>query len=104
MASFNVALPDKFSFEPNDWSKWITRFERFRIASELDNKPEETQVVTLIYSIGDDADDIFSALPMTADKRMKYDTEKSKLAGHFIIKRNVIFESAKFNLRFQKGE
>ena len=52
--------------------------------------------------MGDDADDIFSALPMTADERNKYDTVKSKLEGHFIIKRNVIFERAKFNLRFQK--
>ena len=39
---------------------------------------------------------------MTADERKKYDTVKSKLEGHFIIKRNVIFERAKFNLRFQK--
>ena len=52
--------------------------------------------------MGDYADDIFSALPMTADERKKYDTVKSKLEGHFIIKRNVIFEHAKFNLRFQK--
>ena len=32
----------------------------------------------------------------------KYDTVKSELEGHFIIKRNAIFEHAKFNLRFQK--
>ena len=102
MASFNVAPPDKFSFKPNDWPKSITRFERFRIASELDKKPQETQVATLIYSVGDEADDIVSALPMTADERKKYDTAKSKLEGHFIIKRNVIFECAKFDLRFQK--
>ena len=44
----------------------------------------------------------FSALPMTADERKKYSTVKSKLEGHFIIKRNVIFECAKFNLKFQK--
>ena len=89
-------------FNPNDWPKWITRFERLRVASELDKKPEETQVATLIYSMGDDADDIFSALPMTADERKRYDTVKSKLEGVTIIKRNVIFERAKFNLRFQK--
>ena len=52
--------------------------------------------------MGDDADDILSALPMTADERKKYDTVKSRLEGHFIIKRNVIFERAKFNPRFQK--
>ena len=62
-----VAPPDKFSFKPNDWPKWIARFECFRIASELDKKPEETQVAALIYSMGDDTDGIFSALPMKAD-------------------------------------
>ena len=52
--------------------------------------------------MGEDADDIYSALPMTADERKRYDPVKSKLDRHFIIKRNVIFERAKFNLRFQK--
>ena len=52
--------------------------------------------------MGDSADDIFSTLAMTADERKKYKTVKSKLEGHLIIKRNVIFERANFNLRFQK--
>ena len=39
---------------------------------------------------------------MTADERKKYDNAKSKLEEHFIIKRNVIFERAKLDLRFQK--
>ena len=39
---------------------------------------------------------------MAADERQKYDTVKSKLERHFIIKRNAIFAHAKFNLRFQK--
>ena len=68
----------------------------------MDKKPEKTQVATLIYSMGEDTDDILSALLMTADKRKKYDTVKSKLVGRFIITRNVIFEHAKFNLRFQR--
>ena len=52
--------------------------------------------------MGEDTNDIFSALPMAADERKKYDTVKSKLEGHFIIKRNAIFERAKLNLQFQK--
>ena len=39
---------------------------------------------------------------MTSDDRKKYDAVKAKFEGHFIIKRNVIFERAKFNLRVQK--
>ena len=45
---------------------------------------------------------IYLVLYQPADERKKYDTVKSKLEEHFIIKRNVIFERAKFNLRFQK--
>ena len=91
MASFNVAPPDKFSFKPNDWPMWITRFERFRIASKLDKKPEETQVATLIYSMGDDADDIFSALPVTADERKKYDDCKEQNGRTFYNKEKCHF-------------
>jgi len=102
MASFTIAPPDKFSFRPNDWPKWITRFERFRTASELDKKSQETQVATLIYSMGVEADEIFNSFTMTTEARKEYDAVKAKFEGHFIIKRNVIFERAKFNLRVQK--
>ena len=102
MASFNVAPPEKFSFKPEEWPKWIRRFERFRVASELNKKPENTQISTLIYSMGDEANDILSSFTMSDDDREKYDAVKAKFEGHFIIKRNVIFERAKFNLRVQK--
>ena len=102
MASVTVAPPDKFSFRPNDCPKLITRFERFRTASELDQKSEETQVTTLIYSMGEEADEIFNSFTMTSDDRKKYNAVKAKFERYFIIKRNFIFECAKFNLRVQK--
>ena len=102
MATFTVAPPEKFSFRPNDWPKWLQRWERFRVASELTKKPEETQIATFIYSMGEDADDIFSTLPLTAEERKVYNTVISKFESHFIIKRNVIFERAKFNQRIQQ--
>ena len=58
-ALYHVAPPDSFSFnKPEEWPKWIRRFELFRIASGLTEKSEETQVNTLIYAMGDEADDI----------------------------------------------
>ena len=102
MATFTVAPPEKFSFRPNDWLKWLQRWERFRVASELSEKPEETQIATFIYSMGEDAEDIFSTLPLTEEERMEYNTVKTKFENHFIIKRNVIFERAKFNQRVQR--
>ena len=36
IANFQVSPPDKFSFKPENWPKWIQRFERFRKATGLD--------------------------------------------------------------------
>ena len=105
MATFQVTPPERFSFKPEEWSKWIRRFERFRLASELNKKDEESQVNTLIYSMGDEADDILQSFVMSADDKKKYNAVKSKFEEHFIIKRNVIFERARFNMRVQtEGE
>ena len=68
----------------------------------MDQKSEEIHVATLIYSMGKEADEIVNSFTMTSDDRKKYYAVKAKFEGHFIIKRNVIFERAKFNLRVQK--
>ena len=102
MASFQEQPPEKFSFKPEEWPKWIRRFERFRLASGLCKEDEESQVNALIYSMGDEADDILQSFSLTEANRKKYDPVKMKFEGHFIVKRNVIFERAKFNMRVQK--
>ena len=58
MATFQVTAPESFYIHyPENWPKWIRRFERFRQASGLASKSEENQVNTLMYSMGDEADD-----------------------------------------------
>lgn len=48
-ATFNIQQPEPFNFtKPLDWTKWIQRFERFRLASNLSTNSEENQVNTLI--------------------------------------------------------
>ena len=56
--TYQVTPPSKFSFKSSEWTRWIRRFERFRIATELDKKEEEKQVNAIIYTMGDEADDI----------------------------------------------
>ncbi|GBM49789.1 hypothetical protein AVEN_266124-1 [Araneus ventricosus] len=41
--AYQIPAPEALSFESADWSKWIERFERFRTASGLINKPEAEQ-------------------------------------------------------------
>ena len=103
MASFQVSTPDKFNFKPEEWGRWIRRFERFRIASKLNEESDEAQVNTFIYSMGDEADDILAALKLTNAERKSYKTVKEQLDKHFVIKRNVIYERAKFNMRMQRN-
>ena len=49
MATYQVTPPEPFTFtRPEEWQKWIRRFELFRKASGLELKQQEAQVNTLI--------------------------------------------------------
>ena len=102
-ANFQVTPPEKFSFKPEEWPKWIQRFQRFHKASGLDKQSSENQVNTLIYTMGEQADDIFISFEFTAEQEKSYEEVKERFENHFIVKRNVIFERAKFNSRNQRG-
>ena len=64
-----IPLPGKFE-EANSpqaadaWPKWLRRFDRYRVASGLNSKPETEQVSTLLYAMGDSADDILQTLQL----------------------------------------
>ena len=67
MTSFQLQLPEKFDFSRQEnWLKWSPRFERFRHASGLTKEEEESQINTLIYAMGDQANDIFNSLKLSA--------------------------------------
>ncbi|XP_054866332.1 cadherin-6-like isoform X3 [Amphiprion ocellaris] len=102
MNQFQVTPPEKFSFKNEDWPKWMKRFERFRVASGLDTQADENQVNALIYTMGEETEDILVSLHLTAEQASEYDTVKEKLDAHFIARRNVIFERAKSNQRQQE--
>ena len=103
IASFQVAPPKLFNFSrPNEWTKWIRRFERYKSASGLEKKSVETKVDTLIYTMGAEVDDIFQSFGLSDDDKKKYKTVKAKFESHFVKRRNVIYERAMFNKRKQE--
>ena len=105
MAVFNVTMPDGLDFScPEDWPRWIRRFERFRVASGLTAKDEAIQVNTLIYNMGDQADDILISFSLSEDDKKKYEIVKGKFESHFVKRRNTIFERARFNQRRQEED
>ena len=69
------------------------------MASGLSEQGDEAQVNTLIYAMGDEGDDILRSFAISADDRKVYETVKGKFDAHFVPRRNVIFERAKFNMR-----
>ena len=101
-ASFQVALPEPFTFRLEERERRIRRFERFRVASGLASKDADVQVSTLIYAMGDKADDILRSLALSEEDCTNYGTIKTKLDNHFVQRRNTTFERARFNRRRQE--
>lgn len=62
----------------------------------------ENQMNALIYTMGEEAEDILTSLHLSPQEAGYYEVVKNRLNDHFIAHRNVIFESAKFNQRQQE--
>ena len=102
--SYQISPPEEFDFsKPTEWIKWIRRFERFRSASGLSKRDEESQVNTLLYSMGSKSDDILATFVLTTEDSKKYDVVKDKFDGYFVKRRNIIFERGKFHRRKQES-
>ena len=104
MVSFTASLspPPPFPFDsPDQWPKWKRRFEQYRVAAGLLKEPEERQVSTLLYCLGEEAEDILMSTNISEDQRKQYVAVLSKFDGFFRVRKNVIIERAKFNRRSQ---
>ncbi|XP_054282050.1 uncharacterized protein K02A2.6-like [Macrosteles quadrilineatus] len=83
--------PEPFDSKyPELWEKWFKRFERYRIASGLDNGP--------------DSEDILSTAHLSEDDKASYESVTEAFDNIFTGKRNVIYERAKFNSRSQQPD
>ena len=100
LESFVVAPPTRFNFNNhNEWPKWSRRWERYMTASGLIKQPDNVQKSSLIYAMGDEAEDIIATF--TADVNT-YTKLVVALNNHFTPTINVVFERAKFNQRRQQ--
>ena len=102
MAQIQLKHPEPFNFkQPDDWYRWKRRFDQFRSASGLEGESEAKQISTLLYCMGDEAEMVLSSTGITDAQRRTYRTVCEKLDGFFKVRRNVIFERARFNKRNQ---
>ena len=51
--------------------------------------------------MGDEADDLLSSFGLSDADKKKYDKVLEKFESHFVQRKNIIFERAKFNKRKQ---
>ncbi|CAI5638740.1 unnamed protein product [Oreochromis niloticus] len=101
-ATFSIQPPEPFDFsKPHEWTRWVRRFERFRQASNLSASSEENQVNTLIYCMGDEADDVLRGLKLSDVDQRDYAKVRDSFHNFFIVRKNV-YERARFNMRKQE--
>ena len=68
MASYQITVIEAFDFSTStEWPNWICCFEQFRNASGIAEKSKESQIDTLIYSMGDIADDILQSFNLSKE-------------------------------------
>lgn len=106
MASIRLQPPESFNFaKPDEWPRWKRRFEQFQNASGLAGEDELRQVSTLLYCLGEAADDVLTSTNISDEDRQQYTPVMTKFDEFFKVRRNVIFERARFNRRNQlEGE
>ena len=106
MAQIRLQPPEPFNFKnPDDWPRWKRRFQQFRVASGLEAEEAVKQVSTLLYCLGEEAEAVLNSTNATQEESKEYDTVIGKFDAFFKVRKNVIFERARFNRRNQlEGE
>ena len=90
VANYQVSLPEKFSFKPEDWTRWIRCFQRFRKATGLDQKSSENQVNTQVYLMGEEADDTMISFGAKFNLRSQQEGQLKPLLLIYIVSQNTV--------------
>ena len=104
MAALRFSPPSAFDFtHPGQWTAWKLRFNRFRIASKLDESSDEVQVATLVYTMGMDADQVFEhQLGLSDDQKKDFDEVLKAFDTYFTPSVNIVHERSKFEQIIQQ--
>jgi hypothetical protein len=87
----------EFSFRPTEWTKWLQRYERYRIGNKLHTEAADVQVNHLLWSIGEKVEPIVSKLNLTAVELQNYATVVRELTNHFNASKNVTVVREQFD-------
>jgi len=103
MAQLQLQPPEQFNFKnPDNWPRWKCCFQQFRVVSGLAGGDEVKQISTLLYCLGEQAEAVLGSKDITEEERKVYDTVVTQIDGFFQVRRNVVFERARFNQQNQQ--
>ena len=104
MAEIRLQPPEPFNFRtPDDWPRWKRQFLQFQEASGLNGSEETKQISTFLYCLGEEAEAVLSSTNATADDRKEFSRGLDKFDSCFKVRKNVIYERARFNRRNQQS-
>ena len=98
MASSSVRLQPAGSFNfksPDEWPRWRRRFLQFSNASGLGDEGQRKQVLTLLYCMGELAEDVLTSTEISAYDCKRFESVIAKFDSFFKVHKNVIFECAR---------
>ena len=102
MAGIQLTPPEPFNLKiPDDWPRWRRRFEQFRVASGLADGNKQKQITMLLYCLGEESESVLKSTSPTEDEMKDYEAVLKKFDEFFAIRKNVIYERARFNRRNQ---
>ena len=100
MAAIRLEPPPSFG----QWPKWKRRFTQHWRASGLSTESDERQTSTLLYCMGEDAENTLISTDISAEDQRSYAVVIAKFDAFFQVRKNIIFKCARFNRRSQKEE
>ena len=105
-SSVRLQTPELFNFKSLDeWPRWRRHFLQFGDDSSLGEESDQKQISTLLYCMGESAEGVLSSTDNSADNRKAFQFIITKFDCFFRVRKNVMFERARFNCRSQgEGE
>ena len=100
-ANFNIPPPAPFNPKTDDWNQWISRYELFEAATQRDGLSDKVRINTLIYVMGNNADDIYQTFKLSSEENT-FTNVKQKFKEHFKGKVALVFEKTQFVRRLQQ--
>ena len=95
-----IKPPDPLDFRKADtrWPDWKRRFERYRIATKLFKEDDDIQISTLLCTMGNESEYVFTHFALDEKEAKGYGYVISKFDEHFRLEK-MLFTSGRCFIR-----